>query len=97
MGLIDDIQTLETRYEAGQPVGRDLCRALARMVVRKTSKGLCRYWLEELLRVAEAEGIYAEFVSAAGGVDPARLGVWDAQRAVEAWLERAPGKEATDA
>jgi hypothetical protein len=88
MGLQGDITGLQARFEAGQDVGQQLAEALAEMVTRKGSKRLIWSWFGDLAETLKALGRYDELVQAADGVDPANLGPWDCQAAVEAWLAK---------
>lgn len=86
MGLADDIRTLQAKYEVDASHGQALAEALAEMIGRKNSKRLIWalfYELSDLLGKLDRSD---ELTKAAGGIEPERLGVWDLQGAVGAWL-----------
>ena len=87
MGLADDIRTLEARFDVDLGAGQALAEAFAEMTVRKSSKGGVRAYFNDLAAVLKKLGRYGELIEAAGGVDPATIGVWDCQAAVKDWLE----------
>ena len=90
MGLRDDISTLEARFgsDSGtQDDGHALALAIAEMIGRKGAKRLVWAYFDDLALVLEKLGRYDELIEAAGGVDPATIGVWDCQAAVGDWLE----------
>ena len=87
MGLKDDIRTLEARFDVDLEAGQELAEAFAEMIVRKGAKRLIWSYFGDLADVLKKLGRYDELIEAAGGVDPATIGVWDCQAAVDAWLK----------
>jgi len=89
MGLRDDIQTLEARFENDESVGQELAKALATMITRKASKHLIQAWFEDLAEVLQELGRYEELVDILN-VDPEVAGPWNCQEIVKLWLAKQP-------